>query len=278
MRCARVVGSLLALSTLLAPGVAHAQIFSVYIQPKAQDAPTPNAKAEKFRRLHIGGFLALWDSPPIGATRFQLEGGPAGTLTTVRAEPDLDASPLVTADYYLSPHFSIGGWWNPVQGDIDVRRGAAGRARLDFRDNFYDGHIAFHAGDRRWGFLPRIITKGLTIQAGYSVQNIDVDALPGTAFPGGGADAAFTLTSPNLWITKAFDLGSPFRGREDRPVSLFVSAGQYFSEDFDNAWNLMGGVTFTISPRLSLSGSYWRVFSEDTGQQQRISVGLTGRY
>jgi len=290
MRCARVVGSLLALAALLAPGVAHAQIFSVYVKPKT-DAPAA-AKPDKWRRLQLGTYMAIWDQPPLTGqqlgvgVRVAAPGGPIAAPTAVDVDPGV--SPLITLDYDLTQSLSVGGWWNPINGTATVLRKnvagipVVGSRDFDFFDNFYDAHIKWQFPDK-WGPLPEWVTSGLSIQGGYSVQNIDLDINSGA---GSGivfgssrtGDAGLTFTSANAWITKSFQLGTPFRGRKDRPISLFISAGHYFSEDFDNAWNAMGGLTFQINPRLSISGSYWRVLPENGDDQSRFSLGLTARY
>jgi hypothetical protein len=277
MRCARVVGSLLALCALLAPGVAHAQIFSVYTPPKPTETTTAG-KADKFRRLHIGTFLALWDSPPFqGNIGVQsVSGGPP---MRVNLEASIDASPLITADYFIFRNLSVGGWWNPISGDADQTI-AGTKVDLRFFDNFYDFHATWYAPERV-GFLPRWLTSGLSVQGGYSIQNIDLDAGPGTVLFENGvrtSDIGTTLTSPNVWVTKRFNLGTPLRGREDRPISLFVQGGRYFSGEFETAWNIIGGATFVLNPKLSLSASYWRVMPRQGDDQSRISLGLTARY
>lgn len=294
MKCAKLVGSLLALSALLAPGVAHAQIFSVYVQPEAAQTTTPGKDAPRFRRLQIGSYLALWDQPPVQNLPVVVSSVSGGRARRIGLDVDTGASPLITADYFITRRLSVGGWWNPIRGTAEVDRGElrrrfgsvpVGQTDFDFYDNFFDVHAAWHLPDRV-GFLPRFLTSGVVVQVGYSVQNIDLDAPQGRnvaiAFgqPGQpvGADFGETRTSANAWVTKSFNLGTPFRGRPDRPISLFVSGGHYFSEDFDNAWNIMGGVTFTLSERLSISGSYWRVLPEDGDDQSRFSIGVVGRY
>jgi hypothetical protein len=301
MKCARVVGGLAALCALLAPGVAHAQIFSVYKPPSTREATRPGDKEAKFRRIQIGTFLALWDAPPADIRAlgvFTIPTIPGSPTLPAEADVDLDASPLLTADFFITRNISVGGWWNPVSGSATARfilppgfTVAPGSTKFNFTDNFYDFHGTYYFPEMT-GLIGKI-TRGMSIQAGYSIQNLDLDIQPGALVPiafvdpnavgGRSGDFGTTLTSPNVWITKSFDLGNPLRSK--KPVSLFISGGKYFDSDFSQAWNIMGGATVKLRENLDLSASYWRVLprgnsviGSDLDDQTRISVGLTARY
>lgn len=247
-------GPLAALALLLLfPSSASAQKFaagSFFFEPGMA-----GANRYRFHRLELGAYFAAWDFAPTA-------------LNQVAAiELEADPGPLVTLDYHLSQRWSIGGWVNPISAEVT---GLHQGRRLKLADQdmlFWDIHAAYALPDRP-------LTRGVTVQLGYSALSNEVEVTPLLRLAG-ATDEAFTQTSPSLWINKVQHLKTA-RGR--RPgTSLFGSLGYYFTSDFDHDWNLIVGASVGLRDRLAANASLW-LNGFDADPRTRFTVGLTGYF
>lgn len=238
---------LVALLIGLTPGAARANIFF---------PPTPPGlsgdQAMRLKRLLIGAYFAQWDVAGFGPT--------SGIKN-----PELDASPspLVTLDYFLNDHLSIGGWYNPVSLEGKTN----GRTFLEGDAQFSDFHITY--------YLPH----GWSAQAGFSHISEELEATrdvfgvePGTIAVPKGRRFESTKNGANLWVTKTQRVKG---GRH--PVMLYASFGYYPSDDFDNAYNAIVGGSVKLLPNVNFSGSVW-FFNLQEKVETRTSVGIVGRF
>jgi hypothetical protein len=244
---------------LLAPLPAAAQQFNTF-DPFAHLLTEPAAQTEKlrFERFHFGAYLALWDYP-------------SETFDGLTLEFEAEPSPLLTADYFLTRNLSIGGWWNPVSARFVGSIPGASATLADIDAVSWDVHLTYHFSGA-WGPLGR----GWSAQLGYSSDSYDVDVRPEFVDALGFSDDGFTDKSGNVWLNKSFRIGAPRVGRKPYPITLFGSAGYYFSDDYSRALSLLGGASIQLSRHLSLSGSIW--FPDIRENVIRGTIGLTGRF
>lgn len=210
--------------------------------------------------LKVAAFVAFWDIP----------------VSTAANDPktfvlENDPGPLLTADYFLSPSFSIGGWWNPTTSEL-VTQGPTvpgGRLKLaDVSTNYWDIHAAYHPPRKlRWA-------RGLSFQVGYNSIHYDVDLPAGTT---GITDQGFSFRSPNLWINGSTSIWNPVIRGKKRTVKLYGSAGRHLSSEFRRDWNLLLGGSVEIARHLSLSSSVWLNGIQDD-PRVRVTAGLSGSF
>jgi hypothetical protein len=206
-------------------------------------------------RLRAAAYLTLWQFPGLPT------GG--GTHNELHARP----SSLLTLDYFLTPRLSIGGWWNPYSADlIGVSASSKSTKLADVDGDFWNASLMYH--------LSRTETRDWAVQAGYSALHYGVDELPQPGFQ--PENFALTRKSANLWLHYARRLKG-FTFRDHRyPVSLFGSAGYYFSEDFNHSANLLLGSSIDLNRHLSLSSSVW--LADLANLKTRFTFGLSTRY
>src|SRR5438046_1803163 len=116
MRRSKALNPQITLLLLILPGVAHAQVFTVPANPFSPAAASASARQE---RVQAGLYLALWEFSSIQV---------GGLSEELKADP----SPLITLDYFVTPKFSVGGWWNPFGGE--VRAGSRGGPKRKIGD------------------------------------------------------------------------------------------------------------------------------------------------
>lgn len=234
----------------LLPACAHSQRFFPMLPANPRD------------RLQTATYLAQWEFPPI----------PGDELPESVASETLrpSAGPLLTVDYFLGRHLSIGGWWNRVSGDISMRELGGERdlpvATTDA--DFSDLHVTYYFPERQG--------NGWSIQAGYSRLHYDVKLISGLQITSGEPGYGVTFTSPNVWINRTQRIGLRRIGGRRRSMRVFGSLGYHSSTDFKRAWNLMLGGTVPLSQQLSFSGSVW--FNRANQTSTRVTVGLTGSF
>jgi hypothetical protein len=256
MRNAKLLAGAAALAvSLLAPGTAHAVTFTesfAPLYPSGGEMKTDD-KYGKFQRFRVGAFAAFWDFP----------------------NPLFDEnnpSPLLTAEYFVTRNISIGGWWNRQDGDFGT---AAARSigftrGGDYELTSWEVYVAYHFPDKP-------LTRGLSIQFGYSVGDLEID------FAGRTFDSFSGLKSVDFWLNKSQTIARPMFGGKPHPITLFGGVGYY--PDGDAYWHggsLIVGASFAINQHLSLTGSYWWVnlFDQNSGTDtiERFTVGLTGSF
>lgn len=297
MRTSRWSALAAGLGLLLAPTAARAQGFSpgsLLLQPVAPGG--------KVRRLNVGAYFSKWDSTPdshVLTTRMFAEEFknfvrpfeaifPGTSLKAPTLEFATEASALLTADYQVSKHLSVGGWWNPqntsvrgskripitlAQGTAIVSADYISRQSADL----YDLHAIYNP--QLEGF------RGLSFQAGFSGAHTNSATALVFSFtsPSGQSisqgvrgEESFSNRSFNLWLNGASRVASPrFRGKP-RPVTLFGSFGYYTSSQFNNATNLITGLSVDLAPSLALSGSVW--LNDLSRINKRVTVGLSGKF
>jgi hypothetical protein len=254
MTITRVLCCSPALIALLAQSVACAQVFTVPPNPFPQ-APR-GAGAEKRQRLQFGAYLALWDFAPIAAPGAESE------------RVDADSSPLVTADYSLTRSWSLGGWWNPLQGDLLAKPATGPQFKAAaFDASFWNVHATY--------YLPEKWAPGWSAQAGFSQLHYDVDVIQALRAVG-AKNFGVTFSSLNIWVNKSQEVGTRRVHGRRRPISLFGSFGYYTSSQFDRALNVILGGALPLSPHLRLSSSVW--FNDLDDLNTRVTVGLDGDF
>jgi len=288
MKVVKAWVGLAAAAAMLAPGAAQAQTLFSTRAPVLQertDTPTTPAAA-KFRRWQLGAGAAIWDSiPGLDRNPFAIPGFPPGSAVI---EPD-NASPLITADYSITRRLSFGAWYNPQGSEIHYTLAPGvfpGIQRTfaigDIHSDQFDAHLTYNLDGLT--FLPEVITRGLSLQAGYTASSHDVDFR--TVVAGGGAiifglgNFGFTQKSGNVWINKSMKVGSITVRGNKVPVNLFGSGGYYFDdfgEDGGSAWQALGGFSLTLSDSISLGASYW-LFDVGGANASRVSTGLTWNF
>jgi hypothetical protein len=246
---------MLVAALMLLPAAAQAQVFtagSLFFTP---DPSLP--ASQRFGRFLVGAYVASWDFAEI----------PVAGAADLDLEPSL--SPLITVDYFLTRRLSIGGWYNPISGELNGRLGSTKFKLADEDALFTDFHATYYLADRP-------LTRGVSIQAGYSVYHYDLEVAP-VLRQLGARNLAFTEFSPNIWVNKTQQLGAPeIRGRR-YPVALFGSFGYYTSTDFDTDVNLIFGTTVQLRKSLNLNASVW-LNGLDSDQHIRVTAGFSGRF
>lgn len=253
MRSLKGWGCLPVLISLLAPGAARAQIFTVPSNPFPQARSGTRPRLE---RLQVGVYAALWEFAPLKVSGTSSE--------RLNADP----SPLITVDYFISEKLSVGGWWNPFSGDVEARN-TAGRnfKAADTDSSFWDLHAAYYLSRRR--------ANGWSIQGGFSHLRNNVKVVQALRDVGVRSFAA-SSSSLNIWVNRTQQVGSRRVRREHRPISLFGSVGYYPSSQFDHAANIIVGGTAPLAAHLSLSSSVW--FNSLDHTNTRVTVGLAGSF
>jgi hypothetical protein len=288
MKAVKLWGSVAALAVLLAPGAAQAQtLFNVRNPFQAgplESATTTDKKDGRFRRWNIGLGAAAWQFPD----QAQLITGPGGTAT-FKSSPRTAGSLLVSADYFLTRRVSVGMWYNPRVTKIMVEDP---NNLLGFgRDEITNSIVHTHAADAHVTYyLPGKWFRGMSVQGGYAYEHNTVFKRNGFFSGFLGTQFEFARESFNVWLNKSQQITKIRIDGKERPISLFGSAGYYFSEygetkasttgfigdlqDGDGAFHLLGGVSVGFSEALSLSASYWH-FDLGGANSSRISAGLT---
>jgi hypothetical protein len=249
---------LAALLGVLAPSPAQAQIFTPTINPFLAMPPglRPPGTA-RIGRLQVGAYLALWDFAPVDVAGVQSE--------KIKA----DASPLLTGDYFVNKHLSVGGWWNPFGGKLDARETAGGPEFkvADIDANFWEAHATYYPSARQG--------DGWSFQAGFTRLHYDVSVIPALREVG-VRDFGASFSSLDFWVHRTQQVGTVSIHGERRPIRVFASAGYHTSSQFDRAVNVLVGGSIPISSRLSLSSSVWL---HDVGNTNtRVTVGLAGSF
>lgn len=245
---------LAALLTLWGCGVARAQFFTIAENPYERYRRLGVANPDHVERLQLGAYLAQWDFPSF----------PSGGISV---RTDTRASALLTLDYFATPSLSLGGFWNRIPGSLhqSERTDLPGRI-ADFEGDFWDVHATYYFPDRT--------VRGWSVQVGYSTFHLDVDLAPALR-NAGAQNFAVTTHSPSIWIANS-QVGAARDPKGGRRTGVFGSLGYYTSSEFDKAWNVIVGGSWSFSPHLGLSGSVWINNLDDP--EIRTSVGLTARF
>jgi hypothetical protein len=294
-----VLIGLAALSALLAPVSARAEIFtdiSTIREPVAAGPEAPPKEEKRPKRLLISGQFAQWDHVPF--TRPVIAGSGARPLQDFRPDPGY----LVTLDYGLSKRWSLGAWFNHVPLDVEgkVGRNNDGGGGDDDGDDDGDGEFeptgtkGGHGGRGRqatigdfdanlWEFhgsyyLPEKFGENLSLQLGviFADQNVDINGLGlrnGWRAGGGNrrSNSDFRVGG-NLWLNKIQRLTG---GKH--PISLFGGiGGQGFDGDNPHFQALLGA-SLGITENISLTSSFWWA-DIDGDSNSRITAGLSGRF
>jgi hypothetical protein len=212
----------------------------------------PPQQPTRLKRLLLGAMYANWDVA-----------GFSGGRGLGKVDLSARSSPLITADYYLNDHLSVGAWYNPV--GLSGRVG--GVTALDGTAHFWDAHAT-------WYFK-----HGLSVQSGLShiSENLKTTTTIGGSEPGTialsrGRRLKNNKTSVNLWLSKTQTVTHGLHG-----LTLYGSFGYYPSSDFDHALNIIAGGSVGLLPNISLTGSVW--WYNLQGQvETRATVGIAARF
>lgn len=230
-------------------GTAHAQRFFPILPPNPRD------------RLQTASYLAQWEFPPISGDElpFQVES------QSLKA----DAGPLLTMDYFLRRHLSVGFWWNRVSGEIAMQeRGSRLALKLaDAEADFWDIHVTYYFPERRG--------SGWSVQAGFNRLHYEVTPVFGLQRVG-RPSSEITFTSPNIWVNHSQRVGIRNIGGRRRSIRLFGSLGYHTSAEFERSVDLMIGGALPVTRRLTLSSSVWLNDLHKTST--RVTIGLTGAF
>jgi len=259
MKSAKLIGgAAVALGlALLAPGAAHAQTLlptSILLppletQPDSGKPGQPGKKYEyKAKRFDVGLGVAFWNFPNDAF--------------------DQGFGPLITAEYHINKNWSLGGFYNHIDGDFNGVGGGKKHHSLDYSGDNWDIHAAYRI------YSKNRYLQGLSAQVGYSELSTSVSDLP---------HGDFTANALNFWLNKNQHL--TYLGKNHTyPVSIFAGIGYYVDTDNDafEGGHVVAGASIGVYKNINLTGSWWGfgIFNrpDGLGEADRFSLGLSGSF
>ncbi|MDH7569550.1 MAG: hypothetical protein QHJ73_08190 [Armatimonadota bacterium] len=208
------------------------------------------------------------------------------TVDTLGVTFDSKVRPLVTAEYQLTPKWSVGGWYNPVAWDMVLR--------WDMPGGPVQGAVASFEGTGSMFELHGTMSLGndFAVQAGVLHFNVDWEYQPGGQLDLSARNLEDKATKIVLWGVKTFRMGAV----ENPPFALTVAAGlaQGLVGDYDSKFNPttgapakvktltvngLLGASYSFTPRWSADASLWLAdFNKEEERSVRLTAGVTGRF
>jgi hypothetical protein len=270
MKTARVLGLLAALAVLMAPSAARAQTFfstrpserggggpsrepgppTQPPMPGQPPAPVVAAPKPKFQHFYFGFFGSKWSTAD-SIIR------PAGNLTT-----KADAGFLASTEIFISPRWSVGGYWNHFNGQTRViPPGAAGFERVGTDTiDVMEGHLAYYLGPKFGGF---------SLQAGAGGSR-DRTVFDFARQP----TQTFHARKISFWVNNAAKVGKI----SNHDVDLFGGIGARSSELVGTGakfhLQLLVGTSVHLSQHLTGSVSVW-TSDVDAKPETRVNAGIS---
>jgi hypothetical protein len=211
-------------------------------------------------RFTLATFYAQWKNPfrtTIKTVSPALGFVPVSRQVTLAGDPR--ASALFEGTYTASKRWRIGFWYNPVRGErlkalvqvVDVPV----NVDLERDTDLMDLHAVYYG------------PNGLSAQLGYYQERGTLHDRSPEQVP----SVKYRRSSPNLWVTKAWELRAG-----DRLVTPSVSLGYHSSSDLDRAVSLMTGAGVSFNERFSASGSIW--LFDFPRNRTRVTAGVEYRF
>jgi hypothetical protein len=246
----------------IAPLLVALVLNALWLPPAHAQRFFPVRPPDPRSRLQLANYWSQWELDP----GFRIPG--------VNLRRETEASLLTAADYWISDRFAVGGWWNPIRA-LDTQTGFPAEPplphvinRLDSK--LWDVHLIYAPSGRS--------TRGWSVQLGYATFEFHLVQAP----EWGGGDLIGAEHSPNIWVSRAYEIGGRRLEREYYPVNLFVSAGYFTASTplkaFDHSASILVGGAINLSPSLTLGGSVWFFNLQQHNVLVRGTVGLVGSF
>lgn len=211
-------------------------------------------------RFTLATFYAQWKNPfrtTIKTVSPALGFAPVSRQVTLAGDPR--ASALFEGTYTASQRWRIGFWYNPVRGErlkalvqvVDVPVSVD----LDRDTDLMDLHAVYYG------------PNGLSAQLGYYQERGTLRDRSPAQVP----SVKYRRSSPNVWVTKAWELRAG-----DRLVTPSVSLGYHSSSDLDRAVSVMTAAGVSFNERFSASASVW--LFDFPRNRTRITGGIEYRF
>lgn len=211
-------------------------------------------------RFTLSTYYAQWKNPfqmTVRTVSPALGFLPVSRQVTLVGEPR--ASMLFEGTYTINQRWRVGFWFNPVRGEriraliqvVDVPV----NVDLERDSDLMDLHAIYYG------------PKGLSAQLGYYRERGTVRDRNPSPVP----SARYRRSSPNAWVTKAWELRAG-----ERLITPSVSLGYHSSSDLERAVSVMTAAGVSFNERFSASGSVW--LFDFPRNRTRITAGVEYRF